>query len=190
MRFVLALVSATLLAGCAVLGLGPDENVAAAPLPAPRSTWIVGTSGNSIGQATFTETPSGVLIRLEILPNTLPPGWHAAHIHQIGDCSDFAAGFMAAGVHEGLVGDVQHGLMNHHGPDAGDLPNIFTPPSGATSGAELFSSRVTLRRFPTDDRFSLLDDNGAALIIHANPDDHQNVPTGPRIACAPLTPTP
>jgi superoxide dismutase, Cu-Zn family len=190
MRFVLALFSAAFLGGCSLLGFGRENDDPPPPLPAPRTTWIVGTSGTSIGQATFTETPAGVLIRLEFLPSTLPPGWHAAHIHQIGDCSDFTAGFMAAGVHEGLVGDAQHGLRNHHGPDAGDLPNIFTPPGEAISGAEMFSSRLTLRRFPTDGRFSLLDDNGAALVIHANPDDHQAVPSGPRIACAPLTPTP
>ena len=105
-------------------------------MPWARSpTWIVGASGAAIGQATFTETRAGVLIRLEFLADTLPPGGHAVHIHQIGDCSDFAAGFMAAGIHEGLVAEVQHGLLNHAGPDAGDLPNLFTPAASTPSGA-------------------------------------------------------
>ncbi len=190
MRRVLALVSAAFLGSCALLDFGDDADEAPAPLPAPRTAWIVGGAGNAIGQAIFTETPHGVLIRLEFSQNALPPGWHAVHVHQIGDCSDFAAGFMASGIHEGLVGDTRHGLMSHQGPDAGDLPNLFAPPGGAPSGAEFFNTRLTLNRFPTDGRFSLVDDNGSALIIHESPDNHSSVPSGPRIACAALTSTP
>lgn len=190
MRPFAALVFAAFLSGCAMFPWWQDDEPAERPLPAAQTTWNVGATGNAIGQATFTETHSGVLIRLEFLPDTLPAGWHAAHIHQIGDCSDFAAGFMAAGVHEGLVANVQHGLMNAHGPDAGDLPNIFTPAGSTPSGAEFLTSRVTLRAQPDPGRFSLLDANGSALVIHLNPDNHANVPSGPRIACAALRPTP
>ena len=188
MRRFAAFVFAALLGGCALLPWRREQAPAPSPAPTARSTWIVGSSGAAIGQATFTETRAGVLIRLEFLADTLPPGWHAVHIHQIGDCSDFAAGFMAAGIHEGLVAEVQHGLLNHAGPDAGDLPNLFTPAASTPSAAEFLASRVSLRIMPGQGRFSLLDSNGSALIVHLNADNHSAIPSGPRIACAALTP--
>jgi Cu-Zn family superoxide dismutase len=188
MRLLVAATFALLLNACAQFGLGaPAVDTPVTP-PAPRTTWIVGPTGHSIGQASFTQLPSGVLIRLEFSQGALPSGWHAAHVHQIGDCSDFAAGFMAAGVHEGLLGNVRHGLASGDGPDAGDLPNLFAPADGAAFGAEFFSQRLTLASMPARGRRPLLDENGAALIIHANPDNHMSIPTGDRLACAPLTP--
>lgn len=158
----------------------------------PRTAWIVNRDGNSIGQAAFTQTPTGVLIRLEFSDGALPPGWHGAHIHQIGDCSDFAAGFQASGVHEGHMEGVQHGVLNALGPEAGDLPNLYAPASGAF-GAEFFSTRLTLSGFAAGGRMPLLDANGAALVIHAGPDDHTDQPiggSGARLACAALTQLP
>ena len=63
-------------------GLPPDQI-------APRTAWIVGSEGRAVGQATFTEGPDGVLIRLEFSAGALTPGWHGLHLHQRGDCSDF-----------------------------------------------------------------------------------------------------
>lgn len=190
MRLTAALVFAAFLGSCAMIPWQDNEPDAPSPPPAPRTTWIVGQSGHAIGQATFTPAPTGLLIRLEFLANVLPPGWHGAHVHQIGDCSDFAAGFMAAGVHEGQVAQVQHGLMNPRGPEAGDLPNLFVPQGGAPFAVEFFATRLTLAQMPHAGAFSLMDDNGAAVIIHDSPDNHLTIPSGGRIACAALTPTP
>ena len=185
MRPLAALVFSALLAACAT-----------SPPPfspqAPKTAWIVGQDGARIGQATFVEAPGGVLIRLEFLDRALPPGWHGTHIHGVGACADFAAGFQAAGAHAGHARDIQHGLLNPAGPEAGDLPNIAAP-LGGPFGAEFFTNRLTLGPVAVEGREPLLDADGAALVIHANADDHTSQPiggAGPRIACAALTPLP
>ena len=99
---------------------------------------IAGTSAPAFAQ-TAADTAPGLNDR------GLPPGWHGAHIHGVGDCSDFAAGFQAAGAHAGRHDDVQHGLLNPSGPEAGDLPNLAAPIAGPF-GAEFFSTRLTLSK--------------------------------------------
>ncbi len=188
MRPLAALVFAALLTACSST---PDSVELARELQ-PRSVWIVGADGQAAGQATFTEAPTGVLIHLEFLDRRLPPGWHGLHLHDRGDCSDFSSGFQASGAHVTLNHRVQHGLLNRRGPEAGDLPNIFAAPAGIY-GAELFSPHVTLHSARIGNRLPLLDENGAALLIHANPDDQSAQPignAGARIACAALTPLP
>jgi Cu-Zn family superoxide dismutase len=188
MRPLATLVFAALLAACSST---PDSVQLAQELQ-PRTAWIVGADGQAVGQATFTEAPSGVLIRMEFLEHRLQPGWHGLHLHALGDCSDFAAGFQASGAHITLNHRVQHGLLNPGGPESGDLPNIFAAPNGIF-GAEVFSPYVTLHSQRIGNRLPLLDSDGAALLIHAGPDDHQAQPignAGRRIACAALTPLP
>ncbi|MEZ5958355.1 MAG: superoxide dismutase family protein [Hyphomonadaceae bacterium] len=188
MRPLAALVFAALLAACS----STPDSVQLAQDMRPRTIWVVGADGQAVGQATFTETPTGVLIRMEFLERRLPPGWHGLHLHARGDCSDFGAGFQASGAHITLNHRVQHGLMNRRGPESGDLPNIFAAPN-AVFGAEVFSPYVTLHNARIGNRLPLLDSDGAALLIHAGPDDHQAQPignAGPRIACAALTPLP
>lgn len=194
MRPLAALVLAALLTACATPGRGNPD----APQAAARTVWIVGADGRAAGQATFTGGPNGVLIQLEFSERSLPPGWHGLHLHDRGDCSDFAAGFQASGGHLGMNRRIQHGLMNPDGPEAGDLPNIFVPPSGPFA-AEIFAPYVTLSsaRVPGNansrERLPLLDEDGSALMIHAARDDQVSQPignAGARIACAALTPQP
>jgi Cu-Zn family superoxide dismutase len=168
----------------------PSELSPALEQPA-RTAWIVGREGRAIGQAIFTEAPTGVLIRLEFSPGAMAPGWHGLHLHGRGDCSDFADGFQASGGHVGIGAHAAHGLRNAAGPEAGDLPNIFA--GAGPFGAELFSPYVTLHSAPVGPRAPLMDGDGTALIIHAGADDHQTQPiggAGERIACAALTPLP
>jgi superoxide dismutase, Cu-Zn family len=189
MRLFASLLFAVLLGACA-------HTPVYAPAP-PKTAWIVGADGRPIGQAAFRDGPNGVLIQLEFSQGGLAPGWHGLHLHQRGDCSDFAAGFQASGAHLGMHPRVQHGLMNPAGPEAGDLPSIFAPTSGAFA-AEVFAPLVTLgpriqRGSNRPERLSLLDDDGSTLIIHAGPDDQTSQPiggAGARVACAALTPLP
>lgn len=184
---VFAAFFSVLAAGCAS---SAPERSPALDLPA-RTVWIVNRQGAAIGQAQFAEAPSGVLIRLEFSPGALESGWHGLHLHTRGDCSDFAAGFQASGGHLGMREGVAHGLRNPEGPEAGDLPNIFAGPG--PFGAEVFSPYVTLHSAPVAGRTPLLDGDGAALLIHAGPDDHMTQPiggAGARVACAALTPLP
>jgi Cu-Zn family superoxide dismutase len=194
MRPLAALLFAALLTACASNPHADDGF----PQATPRTVWIVGAEGRALGQASFTGGPNGVLIQLEFLERALPAGWHGLHLHDRGDCSDFAAGFEASGGHVGMNRRIQHGLMNPEGPEAGDLANIFAPPEGVF-GAEVFAPYVTLsgERIPGNardrERLPLLDADGSALLIHAARDDQQSQPignAGARIACAALTPRP
>ncbi len=74
----------------------------------------------------------------------------------------------------------QHGLLNPDGPDNGDLPNIYATGDG-TVQAELFTTLV--------DPDMLMDDDGSAIVIHENGDDHNTQPiggAGGRVACGVL----
>ena len=191
MRRLAALVFAALLCAAAGACAGsekPKPQVAAPALP--RTAWIVGANGAVAGQASFTEGPHGVLIRLLFVSGALSPGWHGLHFHSVGNCSDPAAGFQASGGPVGMGPRVRHGLMNPQGPEDGDLPNIFAPPIGPF-GAEILAPHVTLAA--AEHRARLLDADGSALVIHAGPDDQVSQPVGgagPRVACAALTTLP
>ena len=194
----LAAVFATVLvSGCVAIEAN-EAPVAPPPPPAVSAALgrtmdapIVNAQGAPIGMAHFKEGPWGVLIRLEFNARALTPGWHGAHLHQNGDCADFAAGFQASGGHVGKGMDgAMHGLLNAGGPEAGDLPSIFAPEAGPF-GAELFTPNVTLAAVAQDWRQPLLGAQGAALIVHASADDPTTQPiggAGPRVACAALRP--
>ena len=137
---------------------------------------IIGVDGSSIGSLNLLEGPNGVMIEATIAPGGLTPGWHGLHLHQVGDCSDLGV-FKLSGGHVGKV-DGGHGLLNPVGPEGGDLPNIHAAGDGS-AGYEAFSDRFSLSE--------LGDSDGAALIIHAERDDHLSQPiggAGARVACA------
>ena len=134
--------------------------------------------GKSIGTATLNQTPSGVLIDVNV--RGLPPGEHAFHIHEVGRC-DQADAFKSAGGHFAPRGH-PHGFTTANGPHAGDMPNQWVAESG-TLRTEVLNTRITLR----DGEASVFDDNGSALVIHAKRDDYRSQPSGDagdRIACA------
>jgi Cu-Zn family superoxide dismutase len=137
--------------------------------------------GATIGTATLTEGPSGVLVRIQL--KGLTPGWHGMHFHEKGDCTD--PKFMNSGGHLQMPGmKAPHGLLNPGGPDFGDLPNLYVAADG-TANTEVFAPLVSLKG--ASGRVTLLDADGSALVIHANPDDQTSQPiggAGPRVACA------
>ena len=55
---------------------------------------IVNAAGEVIGKAAFEQTPTGVLISVDV--TGLPPGGHGIHLHATGSC---APDFKAAGGH-------------------------------------------------------------------------------------------
>ena len=143
------------------------------------TTELKTAAGGNAGTATLTEAPKGVLVRIEA--KGLTPGWHAVHFHEVGDCSK--ADFTSAGGHVHMQPTHVHGLLNPAGDEAGDLPNLFVGANGEGS-AEFFSATVSLNG--AAGRAALLDKDGSAVVVHANPDDHMSQPiggAGPRVAC-------
>ena len=137
---------------------------------------MVNTDGAVIGKATFEQTPTGVLMSVDVAG--LPPGAHGIHLHATGSCTP---NFKAATGHVN-PGKVKHGLRNPEGPDNGDLPNLFAAADGSAR-AEFFTTRVSV---VGGDVPALLDEDGSAVIIHEMPDDHMTQPiggAGGRIGC-------
>ena len=163
------LVSAAIVLGAA-LALGSPAVAAGSATASLKDA-----SGKEVGKATLTETPSGVLIRLDL--TGAPSGEHAFHIHAVGKCEP--PDFKSAGPHFN-PGAAKHGLENPEGPHAGDMPNLHVPGDGKLS-VEVLNQAVTL-----GGKSALLDADGSALVIHAGVDDYQTDPAGnagDRIAC-------
>jgi len=128
--------------------------------------------GDSVAEATLTETPQGVLIDARF--TALPEGEHGFHIHTTGACT--APDFKSAGGHFNPDG-VSHGFLHGDAHHAGDMPNIFVPASGKLH-VHAFADGVTFNE--------LFDDDGAALMVHDGADDYESQPSGAagaRIAC-------
>ena len=155
-------------------------STAIAPLAASAADMagadIINTDGAVIGKATFEQAPTGVLMSVDVAG--LPPGAHGIHLHAVGACTP---NFKAATGHIN-PNKAKHGLRNPEGPDNGDLPNLFVAADG-TAKAEFFTTLVSVAG---GDMPALLDEDGSAVIIHENPDDHMTQPiggAGGRIGC-------
>jgi Cu-Zn family superoxide dismutase len=133
---------------------------------------LVNSAGQSVGSVRMWETPGGVTFRIGAAG--LPHGIHGIHVHTVGRCDP--PGFASSGPHWNPEGR-QHGFNNPAGPHGGDLPNITVPANGVLQEA------VSL---PGASFATLLDADGAALVIHQRADDYATDPSGnsgDRIAC-------
>ena len=158
----LALASTLALAGC----VGTGE-----PVGGPTFA-LVNPAGQAIGSVRMWETPGGVTFRIGAAG--LPHGIHGLHVHSVGRCDP--PGFATSGAHFNPDGR-SHGFNNPAGPHRGDLPNVTVSANGVLQEA------VSL---PGASFGSLLDSDGAALVIHARADDYATDPSGnsgDRIAC-------
>ncbi|WP_242187016.1 superoxide dismutase family protein [Sphingomonas sp. CARO-RG-8B-R24-01] len=128
--------------------------------------------GADVGRATATEVGGGLRLTLDV--RNMPPGTHGAHVHAVGHCD--APDFATAGGHWNPTA-AKHGSMNPQGPHEGDLPNLIVGSNGrGTIGIVLPGATMA----------GLLDADGSALVVHANPDDLMTDPSGNsggRIAC-------
>jgi superoxide dismutase, Cu-Zn family len=135
-----------------------------------------GADGGDLGSVTLTETNSGVLVKAEL--TGLPPGPHGFHFHAVGQCEP---PFESAGDHYNPT-NVSHGFLAEGGPHVGDMPNIHVPESASIT-VEMLNSFVSLT---PDSGNTLFDDDGTAIVVHADPDDYEGQPSGhagDRIAC-------
>jgi superoxide dismutase, Cu-Zn family len=142
-----------------------------------RATFI-DPDGNSIGTATLQDTPNGLLIQAKL--TNLPAGPHGFHVHETGECNA-EGGFQSAGGHFAPQGN-KHGYMVDGGPHAGDFPNQTVMDDG-TMVVDVFNENLRL----SEGDNAMLDDDGAAIVIHSTADDYRTQPSGAsgdRIACA------
>ena len=133
---------------------------------------MANANGESVGEVVLSQTPHGTLLHAKL--TGLPAGAHAFHVHAVGKCE---APFKSAGGHFN-PGNAKHGIHAEDGMHVGDMPNIHVPESGALE-IEVLNARLMLDA-------SLFDDDGAAIVIHAGPDDYKSDPAGAagaRIAC-------
>lgn len=152
--------------------------VASAHAQQSASASFIDVSGKTIGRATLTQTPGGVLIDIDLAG--VAPGEHGFHIHAVGRC-DAADGFKSAGDHF-APRSRQHGYHVAGGPHGGDMPSQFAAADGRLR-AHVVNPGVTLGAGVA----SVFDGNGSALVLHAKPDDYRSQPSGDagdRIACA------
>lgn len=144
----------------------------------PKAT-LKDAQGQTVGDATLTDTPHGVLIHVNLTKAT--PGVHAIHVHETGKCEP---PFTSAGGHFNPA-KKQHGIENAMGMHAGDLPNIDVPESGALT-FDIFALDVTVGPGAN----SLFDTDGSALVVHASGDDYKSDPAGNaggRVICGVIT---
>ena len=169
MRQFFILIAPLILAGCETNG---------EPEGGPQFA-LVGASGQVLGQVRMWESPGRVTFRIGAAG--LPHGIHGVHVHGVGRCE--GPGFASAGPHWNPAAR-KHGLNNPAGHHAGDLPNVDVAANG------VLGATVVL---PGTDMRTLLDADGASIVIHAAADDYATDPSGnsgARIACAVITPTP
>lgn len=140
---------------------------------------FIDTEGAEIGTVTLTQGEGNVTITGEL--NGVPAGDHGFHFHAVGDC-DASGAFESAGDHFNPT-DHQHGLENPQGPHAGDLPNV-TADRNSNVKVDLQSDLISLEE---GNPAFVFDDDGTAMVLHADPDDQMTDPSGnsgDRIACA------
>lgn len=139
---------------------------------------FINAEGKEVGFVQLRETPQGVIVHAEL--EGLPEGWHGFHLHTTGKCDP--PDFTSAGGHYNPL-DHAHGMEAPQGPHLGDLPNIWVNKDGKAK-VEVFAAHVSLQK---DAKNTLMDADGTAIVVHAQPDDYESQPAGDagsRIACA------
>lgn len=152
-----------------------DTGMMAAPAGGTQAMAMMRDStGADLGQVTLTETPQGLQVSGQL--RGVPAGEHGFHIHTTGSCEPT---FEAAGGHWNPT-NAQHGFDAQGGPHFGDMRNITVGPDGT------ITAQGTTPGGTLTGQNALLDADGAAVMIHAGPDDYSSQPSGDaggRIAC-------
>ncbi len=147
--------------------------------PATATADVQDAEGNQLGTVTLTE--SDQMIQISGMLHGIAPGTHAIHIHETGQCEP---PFESAGGHWNPTSN-QHGSENPQGPHLGDLPNVEVSEDSMVTVQVSSPVGATL-----EGANGLLDDDGAAVVVHAGEDDYRTDPSGDagdRIACGVVT---
>lgn len=119
---------------------------------------LVNAAGATVGTARFERRGRSRAVRVSVIARRLSPGFHGFHVHTVGKCE--GPSFMTAGPH-------LNPASASHAEHAGDMPPLLAGRGGKAEA-----------RFVTD-RFSiadLRDADGAAVMVHALPDNQANIP--------------
>lgn len=138
---------------------------------------IIDTSGKPVGTAKVKNMKdTGMRVTISV-KSGLPRGERGIHLHTVGACE--GPKFTSAGPHWNPHGKA-HGLSNPEGAHAGDMPNLQLNKKGRGKLVyEVADGRVK-------GMHGLMDEDGAAIVIHASTDDQRSDPSGnsgDRIAC-------
>lgn len=170
----LGIVAVALLGGCAMSAEAPAGGRYAAGHFKAEAV-LHDASGAAVGKASVQEADGGLRATIDV--TGMVPGLHGAHVHMTGKCD--APDFASAGGHWNPTAH-QHGAKNPAGPHAGDLPNLDVGADGR--------GHLTFM-LPAGTYEGLLDEDGAAMVVHAKADDLTTDPSGNsggRIACGVL----
>lgn len=181
MRNGLAVPALLITLGCAAVGGGArgqaTDQVAKPVAPTvPRATASIQPASGSTTRGSAIFIPEGERITLQVSLEGAPPGVHAVHLHETGDCS--APDATSAGGHWNPGGH-NHGKWGTTPFHLGDIGNITVGQDG--KGSLLL----------TTDAWSVgggaaNDVLGRSVIVHAAADDFTTQPTGAaggRIGC-------
>lgn len=123
------------------------------------TTTVVRSDGQELGTVTVRADGEGVVVSAD-LDGFEGPGFHGFHLHEDAVCDpDDEGPFESAGGHLG-------GDDADHADHAGDLSSLLATDDGRAV-LQVRTDRVS---------FDQLADDGAALIVHADPDNHGHIP--------------
>jgi Cu-Zn family superoxide dismutase len=173
----IAVVGMSALVGAVAIAGGGEPAKPEAPgqeLPGPKAEAVIeGRSGSSLtGTAEFQLNGARLFIIVSV--KGAPPGIHAVHIHEKGDCS--ASDAKSAGDHFNPEG-THHGAPENREHHAGDFGNMAVDADG-TGSLKIYSGDLSL-----EGRDSVI---GRAIVIHEKADDFMTQPSGnsgARIGC-------
>lgn len=174
-----------LLAALAITGCGGDKSEETATMePEVLEVEVAGNfadaaidpkSGSTLtGMAIFKQVENGIWMELTI--ENAPPGTHAAHIHEFGDCS--AEDGTSAGGHWNPASH-DHGKWGDDPFHLGDLGNIEV----GENGMGVITMQTDLWSLGSGKDNDVV---GKSIIVHAAADDFTTQPTGAaggRIGC-------
>jgi Cu-Zn family superoxide dismutase len=132
--------------------------------------------GADVGKASVQQADGGLRATIDV--TGMPAGMHGVHVHMTGKCE--GPDFASAGGHWNPNAH-QHGTQNPMGPHGGDLPNLEVGADGR--------GRLTFMLPAGGTYEGLLDEDGAAVVVHAKADDLKTDPSGNsggRVACGVL----
>lgn len=156
-----------------------QTGLAAVERPVGQSN-LIRSDGSIAGTVEVYQQQTGVLLRINAAG--LPPGRHGVHVHAVGRCDP--PSFESAGGHWNPT-NREHGHRNPQGPHMGDLGNLGVGADGKLVAGVLVPGAALWPGAGSGP--GLRDTDGAALMIHAQPDDEVTDPSGnsgARIACA------